>query len=219
MSDILLIKFLHLVGFGYWIGADLAVFYSSYYVLNEELSPEVRTTTAKILFALDQVPRFCMTLSLALGIHLAWRLGMLPFSATLVVITWIVCLAWLTMVIVLHAADPGPRKVLLTRVDFWFRVLMALTLLAAGFSALAGTWATPDFIAWKLAIFGGLISCGLIVRIKLKDFGPAFAAVASGNVTDDANATLRRSLGGTRPFVVLIWIGLLASAALGVHLI
>lgn len=219
MSDLLFIKFLHLVGFGYWLGADLAVFYSSYYVLDEKLSAEVRTTTAKILFAIDQVPRICMTMTLPLGIHLAWRFGFLPISATMVAVAWLICCAWLGMVISLHAMKPSPRKTLLTRFDFWFRLVLALSLLAAGGSALGGLWDTANYIAWKLAIFGGLISCGLIVRIKLKDFGPAFAAIAAGEVTDEDNATLRRSLGGTRPFVVLIWTGLLASAALGIHLI
>ena len=219
MSDVLIIRFLHLVGFAYWLGADLAVFYSSYYVVNEKLSPEVRTTTAKILFALDQVPRICMTMTLPLGVHLAWRFGALPISGDTVALIWLVCLAWLAMVITLHVAKPSPAKVILTRFDFWFRTVIALALIAIGVAALTGAWQTPDYIAWKLAIFGGLVACGLIVRIKLSDFGPAFAAIAAGNVSDEANAAIRRSLGGTRPFVIMIWIGLLLSTALGIHLI
>ena len=219
MNDLLIIKFLHLVGFAYWLGADLAVFYSSYYVANEKLSPEIRATTAKILFALDQVPRMCMTMMLPLGVHLAWRMGALPITGSIVTLAWLVALGWLAMVIYLHAAKPSAGKTLLTRFDFWFRLVMSLSLIAAGVAGLLGAWPTPYFIAWKLAIFGGLIGCGLIVRVKLKDFGPAFAAIAGGNVTDDVNAAIHRSLGGTRPFVVLIWIGLLASAALGIHLI
>ena len=219
MNELLIIKFLHLVGFAYWLGADLAVFYSSYYVANEKLSPEVRTTTAKILFALDQVPRMCMTMMLPLGITLAWQMQWLPIPGSIVLLAWLVSAGWLAMVIYLHAAKPSAGKTLLTRFDFWFRLVMSLSLIGTGLAGLAGTWATPYFIAWKLAIFGGLIGCGLIVRIKLKDFGPAFGAIASGNVTDDVNAAIHRSLGGTRPFVVLIWIGLLASAALGIHLV
>ena len=219
MSDILFLKFLHTVGFAYWLGADLAVFYTSYYVANEKLSPEIRATTARILFAVDQVPRICMTMTLPLGVHLSWRIGMLPISTTIVTLIWIVSFAWLAMVITLHNAKPSPKKAILTTFDFWFRVVVAALLIGTGVSALMGAWSTPDFIAWKLAIYGGLISCGLLVRIKLKDFGPAFVAIASGNVTDDVNAAVHRTLGGTRPFVIMIWIGLLASTALGLHLI
>ena len=40
MSDILFLKFLHTVGFAYWLGGDLGVFYSSYFVADERRSPE-----------------------------------------------------------------------------------------------------------------------------------------------------------------------------------
>ena len=219
MSDLLVLRFLHLLGFAYWLGADLGVFYSSYYVVNEKLSPEVRTATAKILFALDQVPRICMTMTLPLGVHLAWRFSALPITSGTVTLIWLTCFAWLAMVITLHVAKPSPARAILTRFDFWFRLTMAAALFGIGVAALAGAWQTPPYVAWKLAIFGGLVACGLIVRIKLKDFGPAFAAIAAGKVSDDANAAIRRTLGGTRPFVIMIWIGLLLSAALGIHLI
>ena len=219
MSDLLIIRFLHIVGFAYWLGADLGVFYSSYFVVNDKLSPEVRTATAKILFALDQVPRICMTMTLPLGVHLAWRFGVLPISSGTVTLIWLTCFAWLAMVITLHVAKPSPAKSILTRFDFAFRLTLTLALIAIGVAALMGAWQTPAYVAWKLAIYGGLIGCGLIVRIKLRDFGPAFAAIAAGNVSDDANTAIRRSLGGTRPFVILIWIGLLVSTALGIHLI
>ena len=63
MNEYLIIKFLHLVGFAYWLGGDLGVFHSSYYVADPNRSPEVRVAAAKILFWLDQVPRICMTVS------------------------------------------------------------------------------------------------------------------------------------------------------------
>lgn len=220
MNEYLLIKFLHVVGFAYWLGGDLGVFHSSYWVANPTHSPEVRVAAAKILFWLDQVPRICMTMMLPLGLHLAWRMGALPLTGVHVLAIWVLCFGWLGMVVYLHAAGPSAQKTLVTRVDLWFRLLLALTLLAAGLGAAAGIGLTaPLWVAVKLAIFGGMIVCGLLVRLRLKDFGPAFARIASGTVDDETNETIRRSLGGTRPFVVAIWAGLLSSAALGLHLI
>ena len=219
MSEYLLIKLLHVVGFAYWLGGDLGVFYSSYFVADEKRSPEVRLVTAKILFALDQAPRICMTMMLPLGTHLAWRLGVLPLNAGLMGIIWLVCFAWLAMVIALHAARPSRGKLLLTIFDFYFRLTLATGLIVAGLYSLLGPGSLPYWVAAKLAIFGGLVGCGLIVRIKLKPFGPAFAKLANGIATDADNAVIRQSLGATRPFVVTIWAGLLVSAALGLHLI
>ena len=217
MSDYLLIKFLHLVGFAYWLGGDLGVFYSSYFVANEKLSAEVRVTCAKILFALDQVPRMCMTLMLPLGLHLAWKLGVLHFGGTVLALIWLAAAGWLAMVVSLHAMAQSRGKAMLTTFDYWFRLLLAIALIATGAWTYMGE-TVPYWVAAKLAIYGVLVGCGLLVRRVLKPFGPAFARLAAGKVGDADNRAIRESLGSTRPFVVTIWIGLLASAALGLHL-
>ena len=220
MSDILLVKLLHLLGFAYWLGGDLGVFTSSYIVVNDKLSAEVRVSAAKLLFALDQAPRICMTLMLPLGTHLAWKLGALPIDATAMTMIWLLAIGWLTMVITLHVAPPSKGKTLLTTFDFWFRLALSLGLIGVGVSSLMNDASPmPYWVAAKLLIFGALVGCGLIIRIKLKPFGPAFANLAQGKVTDEDNAVIRDSLNGTRPFVIAIWIGLIASAALGIHLI
>ena len=220
MSEVLLLKLAHVLGLAYWLGADLGVFYSSYFVANDKLSPEVRVAAAKILFALDQAPRICMTLMLPLGVHLAWRLGVFGFGAGTMVAIWIACLGWLAMVVVLHAAAASPAKALLTRFDFGFRLSLSIALIAVAAASLAAdAIAMPYWVAWKLGIFGGLVGCGLMVRVALKEFGPAFANLARGEPGNTDNAAIRHSLTRTRPFVVTIWIGLIASAALGIHLI
>ncbi|MCH9695993.1 MAG: hypothetical protein K0U72_15875 [Gammaproteobacteria bacterium] len=220
MNEYLLIKLLHILGFAYWLGGDLGVFYSSYFVADANRSTDVRVATAKILFALDQAPRICMTLMLPLGTHLAWKLGVLNLSATTMALIWLMGAAWLTMVITLHAAAQSKGKAMLTVFDFFFRITLALGLIAAGaISLLTSEPLMPYWLAAKLMIFGGLVGCGLIVRIKLKPFGPAFANLARGQADDSDNAAIRASLAGTRPFVVTIWAGLIASAALGIHLI
>ncbi|MDJ0709237.1 MAG: hypothetical protein QNJ14_02550 [Woeseiaceae bacterium] len=219
MSEYLLIKLLHVVGFAYWLGGDLGVFYSSYFVADDSRPDTVRIATAKILFALDQAPRICMTMSLPLGTHLAWRMGVLPFGATTMAIIWVLCFGWLAMVVTLHTAAQSKGKAMLTTFDFWFRIALSLGLIVVGLYAWFGPSTMPYWVAAKIAIFGGLVGCGLIVRIKLKPFGPAFANLVGGSASDADNAAIRNSLGGTRPFVVAIWIGLIVSTALGLHLI
>ena len=152
MNEIALFKLAHTISFAYWLGMDLGVFYTSYFVANPKLSPEVRATTARILFALDQGPRICMTMVLPLGIHLAWRYGIFRFDAAIMALIWVVCFAWLAMVITLHFAAPSPRKTLLTRFDFLFRIAVATLLIAVGALALASSQlALPHWVSWKLA--------------------------------------------------------------------
>ena len=220
MDAYLFLKLLHVVGFAYWLGADLGVFYSSYFVADAERSTDVRIATAKILFALDQAPRVCMTMMLPVGVHLTWEMGIFEFSGTTMALIWVACFAWLAMVITLHVSKPSPGKAILTTVDFWFRLLLSSGLIILGAIAqFTDAMRMPHWAALKLLIFGVLIGCGLIVRIKLKPFAPAFANLAGGNVSDADNAAIRGSLAGTRPFVITIWVGLIASTAYGLHLI
>lgn len=219
MNDFLLLKLLHVIGFAYWLGADLGVFYSSYFVADEKRSADVRIATAKILFALDQAPRICMTMMLPLGIHLTWRMGIFSFDAWAMWLIWILCFGWLAMVITLHVAKQSQGKAMLTNFDFGFRLTLAVLLLALGAVALfSGVLAMPHWVALKLLIYGVLIGCGLLVRLRLKPFAPAFAKLAQGDASAADSAAIRQSLGATRPFVVTIWIGLIVSTALGLHL-
>lgn len=220
MNEILWLKFAHLLCLVYWLGGDLGVFYSSYSVSDARLSPEARRQAARILFALDQAPRICMTLILPLGVHLAWRMGFLPVPGVIVVGAWVICLAWLAMVLTLHFGRNGGRWAGLTTFDFCFRVAMVAGLLGISVASLTGAWRTmPDWTAWKLAVFALLVLCGLMVRVRLKPFGPAFANVVRGEPSEHDNAVIRRTLGGTRPFVLAIWAGLLIETALGLHLL
>ena len=220
MTEIALLKMAHVLGLVYWLGADLGVFYSSFILCDDKQSPEVRTSAAKILFALDQFPRVSMALMLPLGVHLAAKLGFLLAPAWLVPATWALGLAWAAMVLLLHFKGHGGKLGWLTTFDFRFRVAVVLILLAVAAAAITGT--LPQVTAWsgyKLGIFGALVACGLAVRIRLKPFGPAFAQLVQGQPSNEDNETIRRSIGGVRPFVVAIWLGLLANTALGLHVI
>ena len=215
MTDIGVLQFVHVMGLVYWLGADLGVFYSSYYVADDQLSPEARLTVAKILFWLDQAPRIAMPIMLGSGFHLAWRFGTLPLPEISVYLSWAVVGVWLALVFLLHARGPSA---LLSRIDFGLRILIVV--LTAGIASWAlATNALVYWVAWKLLVFAGLVSCGLMIRIRLKPFAAAFAALARGTPGSGDNQTIREVFASTRPFVVAIWIGLIVNTLLGLHLL
>lgn len=215
MLEIGLLKMGHLLCLVYWLGADLAVFYSSYFVQNEKLSAETRVSMAKLLFALDQGPRICMPLILAFGVHLAWRLAQLNVPASVVAATWLICLGWLAMVLALHLRGTAAKE--LTAVDYWFRIAVVTGLGGYAIYSLFGD-RIADWLALKFLVYAALVGCGLMVRRKLRPFAPAFKALVEDRVSDADNAAIRRSLSTTRPFVIAIWAGLLVNTALGLHL-
>lgn len=214
MIEIGLLKFGHVLCLAYWLGADLGVFYSSFFVVNDELSTETRLSMAKLLFALDQGPRLCMPLMLATGVHLANAQGWISLPGGAVAATWLICLGWLAMVVTLHARTSAA----LTAFDYWFRVAVIAGLggyaLYALTAELFATW-----LAYKLLVYAALVACGLAIRRKLRPFGPAFAALARDEATAADNAAIRTSLAASRPYVIAIWAGLLINTAFGIHLL
>lgn len=214
VTDIGVLTFVHVLGLVYWLGADLGVFYSSYYLADDTLTAETRVTVAKILFWLDQAPRIAMPIMLGTGWHLAWRFGVLPFPGVAVVAVWLLVAAWLAFVFLLHG-KPNP---LLARMDFGLRLfVVAGTAATAAWGLAAGTIAY--WVSAKLIVFAVLVASGLIIRLRLKPFGPAFAALAAGNPGDTENQTIRAVFAATRPFVLVIWAGLIANTLFGLHLI
>ena len=127
-----------------------------------------------------------------------------------------VCLGWLAMVITLHARGPAAQG--LATFDFGFRIVVILSLASYVAIGLANG-SVLNWVAIKLGVFAVLVLCGLLVRRGLRPFGPAFAAVANGSAGSQENDAIRSSLNRIRPYVVVIWLGLLLNTALGVRLL
>ncbi len=220
MTELALLKMAHILGLVYWLGADLGVFYSSVFVADEKRSPEVRIVAAKILFTLDLAPRICMTLMLPTGVHLAHMMGLMKVPEIVVLATWIICLGWLAMVLVLGFASSERNLTLLTKFDFIFRTLVVAVLIAFSlYVLLYSPGMLRDWLVYKLIVFALLVFCGLMIRLKLRSFAPAFKKFAMGIHSVADSHIVSRSLTTTRPFVIAIWIGLLLNTAWSVRLI
>ncbi|MEM9529934.1 MAG: hypothetical protein AAGA23_03380 [Pseudomonadota bacterium] len=218
MTEILLLKLLHLLLFVYWLGGDLGVFYSSRLLADPQRSPEARQTAATIMLAVDQAPRLCMALMLPTGLHLGWRLGIVDLNPAWVAGAWVLGAAWVTSVLVLHFRHG--QAPLVTSLDWWGRIILIGGLGGLAVYSLVGDGPLrTDWIAWKLLIFALLITLGLLIRVQLKPFGPAFGRLVSEGASAEVDQTIAQSLARCRPLVVMIWVGLLINAMLGLHLI
>ena len=104
----------------------------------------------------------------------------------------------------------------LRRVDLVVRVLVIVAMLGYGAAGLAGVGPIhAPWLAAKALLFGLLVFCGLMIRVMVQPFGPAFAEIMRSGSTPEAEARLDGAMNRARPFVVLIWIGLVAMAWLG----
>jgi hypothetical protein len=216
---------LHILLLVYWLGADVGTYHASRFVADPGLPAAARGVAARIMLDVDLLPRVAMPLTLATGAHLTHGLGLLPLGATGVALAWAVCGAWLTMVLAIHhlPAARSRAAAVLTRLDFAFRVTLALLLAAAGLGALLVTQpALPAWLAVKLMAFAGTMVCGLMIRVHLRPFGAAFARVKQGGSAAElaeSNATVAQAIARCKPFVLVIWALLVLCAAAGLHLL
>ncbi len=219
MNEYLLLKFLHIVCFVYWLGGDLGTFYASRFVVRSNLSLESRTTALTIMMGCDQGPRFAMPLILPLGLSMAQITGLFTISSQWMLFVWGLALLWVAVVIILPFAHGKSFIPALTQFDFYFRLVAIVGLGGVSiYALLSGKILLVDWLAIKLLIFALLVACGLMIRVGLKPFTAAWIELSGGNNSDDVNRRINASIAKCRPYVYAIWLGLLASAAYGVHL-
>ncbi len=220
MSAYLALKFAHLIAFVYWLGGDLGTFIASRQVVRDDLSPQSRATALGIMLACDMGPKLAMPLILPLGLQLAATAGMMQLPDWALWLTWLGAAWWFGVVLVIYLREGQAIAHTLARMDFAFRLAVVAALLGLAGASFTGAIVTAgDWLAWKIVIFCAMVACGLLIRINLKPFGPAFGSLMSEGASDEVNATLRNCVARCRPWVWLIWAGLFINAALGMHLI
>ncbi len=212
-----LLKLAHILLFVYWLGGDIGVFYSATFVRNRTLSIEGRQTALKILAWVDQIPRYCLVLMLPVGYTLALRIGVVQLPPTFMILLWVIGLAWLWMVWAIHHHQGTPLGERLRSIDLTWRFVLVAGLLFDGWQGFQRTGhLLTDWISLKFVIFALLISCGIMIRLRGRPMGPALKQIFSAGSTPELEATVQRTFGRTRPFVLTIWALLVVAAYIGI---
>jgi hypothetical protein len=212
-----LIKLLHILLFVYWLGADIGVFYSARFVREASLGREARQTATRIMGWVDQIPRYCLVLMLPVGYTLALQVGVVQLPPVFLVLLWVIGAAWLAMVWAIHHYQGTPRAERLRSIDLVWRVMLALGLVwdaVQGFQRTGHLY--TDWISLKFLIFAALIGCGIMIRVLGKPIGPALRAILASGSTPELEAQVARGFSRTRPFVLAIWVLLVAAAWVGI---
>jgi chromate transport protein ChrA len=206
----------HLVLFAWWLGGDLGVFYSSGRVVDASQPREARLMAGRIMLALDVVPRLCMSLMLTVSALLAETVG-IPHPPWQMAAVLLLGPAWLALVLFLHLREGSAAAPVVRRLDLALRwVVIVAVVTSATWSLASGRLADHPWLAAKLYLFAFLVFCGLMIRRGLPPFIAGYAALAAGSETPESDRAMAASLARMRPWVLLIWVGLVASTVLGV---
>lgn len=212
-----LLKLAHILLFVYWLGGDIGVFYSATFVRNGAVHPEGRRTALKILVWVDQIPRYCLVLMLPVGYTLALRIGVAQLPPAFLTLLWVIGLAWLWMVWAIHHHQGTPLGERLRRIDLAWRFVLAAGLLFDAWQGFARSGhLRTDWISLKFVIFALLIGCGIMIRLRGAPSAPALRQIFATGSTPELEATVLRTAGRTRPFVLAIWALLVVAAYVGI---
>lgn len=218
MTEYNLVRLLHVLLFVYWLGADIGVYYASRYVANPALSPETRATVLRIMLWIDQIPRVCLVLMLPVGYTLGFQLGVVHARPVAIGVLWVLVLAWLALVLSIHHSQGTQRGELLRKTDMVVRIVLILALTADALSSFVGEGLLlTRWLAVKMQIYALLIFFGLMIRVAILPFVLAFGRLMREGSTPELEAGIAGGLARSRPWVIAIWIGLIAAAFIGLQ--
>lgn len=216
MDSYEIVKWLHVLLFGVWLGSDYGTFLSSRFMMKPDKSIETRLTAARMMLLFDLGPRLALVLMLPLGLTLASQLGVATLASWIVPVAWAVTAVWLGLVAAVELGEGKTWREPLRRVDFVIRSIVALLTLGYGLVSVVGDGPfVVGWLAWKVLLFGAIISSGIGIRLTLPAFSKAFGAVVTQGSTPEREAAVRGAIARTYPFVGSIWIMVLVAGLLG----
>ena len=215
-----LLRYLHVLLFVYWLGADLGVFMISRYVGRADLSLNERRRFLEVLLALDMAPRTALVLVIPTGLGLAVLGNWLAVPPGVALILVLFTLTWLVLVWALHRR---PRASNLWRtVDHTIRCSVVGSTFIFGISNLLGVNlydvipTAPRWFAAKIIAYGGAVLCGLLLRRVLVEWARGFEELVDSSTAEQGNLRITAAMPRSAFYAFVLWGCVLLAAFCGV---
>ncbi len=209
-----IVTLLHVLVFAYWLGGDVGAFYASTILTDTKQPAAARIAAAKVLNNVDMAPRTALILAFPTGYALAATKNWISVPGWTIAAVAVAGLAWLALAWTVHLRH-APGSALPRRIDLLIRWVALAGLLAIALTGKLGETPLMLFLRLKCAILAAAIGAGLLIRVTLAPFGPAFGKMLKDGPSPETDAVIDRALAQSRPVVLALWALLLAAAFLG----
>lgn len=211
MIDQTIVLAVHTIVLGYWLGSDLVINSEYRFIVHRnDLPVPARDAMMDHLMVVDQHVRYALVLQAMLGSMLLAGLGLFPAA-----VAWLAPLAgisWLALVELAHRLRKTETGVKLALIDRIVRYAVGAGLVAL--AVLQSDW--PLWLRLKLALFAGVIGCGVIIRFRLIHHFTTWAAIVGQGSTPEREALLRRTYWRATSVLALLWLQVVTIAVLAV---
>lgn len=176
-----LLRFVHILLFAYWLGADFGVFLGGGWMSRPGLTVVERNRIRDLVMAIDVAPRISLVLMLPVGFSLALAWGT-PLPASALPVLWVGAGVWIAVLLWVHFAHGNPLVRPVLQVDLALRVLILAGMLILGLRGLlAADGTVPGWLSTKFLLFAAVIADGIVLRWISGQWHPAIARLQAGD--------------------------------------
>jgi hypothetical protein len=219
VNQVHILRWLHILAMVYWLGGEWGVFQTSYNVINPRLSLDERKRHMETAYRIDILARTGIIMLLPLGLHMGHIYGFQPLGGWWLVLMWVLFAAWLSLTwgaFIYRETDLGLR---LTKMDEAIRYVVIPALIVGGvwsflYARPLDTQEGSKWYAAKVALYGGLLIIGLLLRYIMRGWTEMFRVLAQGP-NDKVEAELNRQIRFGRGLAYVYWIGIATVGFLG----
>ncbi|MGI9309087.1 MAG: hypothetical protein ACR2P6_07485 [Gammaproteobacteria bacterium] len=195
-SSFLFWKYLHVLMFVGWVGADMSVFLSAKKSIDESLPFDTRVTCLHMALRIELIPRTMWKMALPLGVMLSVDMGLLEISNMGIALVWIFSIIWwaISMTGAIYYDKEWGRKFAHFANFLIFGVGVGLIWIAIssyngnGPFDPAGTW-----LIWKVGLYGLVNLTCLAIVVAYDPMGPAFGRLAVEGSTLEIEGLITRT--------------------------
>jgi uncharacterized membrane protein len=197
-----LVLVVHVLGWVFWLGTDVGVFFAARWSEREALSPEARLTVLQLGLFLDRWPRFAVPVVWVTGVYLMSVQGyaIIPVAMALPVALFWLAVTW--AVIFQPPGSPWQARALGAQAAIYAAVVIGM---GGGAAWLLATGELPLWLAIKWFAYVGVAVTAVLLERAFAPVGALFGELATAGASDDLNARIHRAMAPAYPIVLAIY--------------
>jgi len=209
-------KYIHILLFVYWLGADLGVFLLALASKRSNLSFAERALALKMAMVIDVMPRLSFALMFPVGLELAAAKGYVEPTALARSAAWLISATWVSIVIGMTRLEGKPVAHRLAKANAALHWALLFVVAGIGGSSILGHGPFPaGWLGWKVLLFGLIFFCGIMIDKEFDPVSPAFARLAAEGSKPDIEQAISRGIDRSIVWVLTLYALVVVIAFLG----
>jgi len=216
ITDIDVWKFIHILLFVYWLGADLGVFMLARAARRSDLTFDQRAISLRMALKIDTMPRLSFALMFPVGLELSAALGLVEPGLATRTISWVIAALWVAIVIGMVRTEGKREAAALRRANVLLHWALFVVVGAIGVASVLGRGPFPaGWLGWKILLFAPIFFCGIMIDRRFEPVAPAFARLAAEGSRPDIEQAIRSAIDRSIAWVLTLYALVVAVAFLG----